>query len=197
MSDSIHVVDNFLPDELFPAFADVCMTSPVYRPCDFASYHEEADGSIHRYGEDLTPVESKSFAEVIMQCIIFGKDPIITRVNDIYLAHPLFFKKLEEYLNVKRWWMIRVNCTIGQPKQHIGAFHVDFDENLLLNHDQTTTSILYLNTNNGGTKFKETDEFVQSKKNRLVTFPTPTEHAGVWCTDAKLRYVLNMTYETK
>ena len=92
---------------------------------------------------------------------------------------------------------MRINCTVGQVKQHIGKYHVDFDKDLLANHDQTTTSILYLNTNNGGTKFKETDEFVQSKKNRLVSFPTNTYHAGVWSTDAKLRYVLNMTYETK
>ena len=57
-------------------------------------------------------------------------------------------------------------------------------------------SILYLNSNNGGTQFKD-DKFVQSKKNRLVTFPTDTYHAAVSSTDAKLRFVLNMNYETK
>ena len=67
----------------------------------------------------------------------------------------------------------------------------------------TKKSLWYNNSNivlkykNGGTKFKESGEFVQSKKNRLVKFPTPVCHAGVWATDAKLRYVLNMTYETK
>ena len=196
MSNSIQVVDNFLPDEIFYPFASVCMRHQSYVPRDYSAFEKEADGSIDRFGEDLTPVDQKSFAEIILQCVLYARFATDITVHDIYLYYPLFFRKLEEYLNVKRWILMRINCTMGQPKPYVGAYHVDFDEKNLDIHDQTTTSIFYLNTNNGGTQFKD-DKFVQSKKNRLVTFPTNTYHAGVWSTDAKLRYVLNMTYETK
>jgi hypothetical protein len=169
----------------------------MYTPADFTGLQSEADGSIDTFGEDLTPVDKKSFSQVMFQSVMFARDPSRCRVHDFYLSCPLFFRKLEEYLNVKRWWLIRVNCTVGQLKQQTGAFHNDFDKYTLENYDETTTSILYLNTNNGGTKFRDSDEFVQSKKNRLVTFPTSTFHAGVMSTNAKLRFVLNMNYETK
>ena len=39
------------------------------------------------------------------------------------------------------------------------------------------TSILYMNTNNGYTKF-ETGETVQSVENRLVTFSNHVQHTG-------------------
>ena len=55
-------------------------------------------------------------------------------------------------------------------------------------------AILYLNTNNGGTKFED-GTFVKSKANRVAIFPQHIKHAGVWCTDRKLRYVLNLNYE--
>ena len=144
MSSSIQVVDNFLPDDIFHPFSLVCMTNQIYVPGDFSGFRSEADGSIDTFGEHLTPVEEKSFAEVVFQCMLYAKSPSHSRVHDIYLCYPLFFKKLEEYLNVKRWWSMRINCTVGQVKQHIGKYHVDFDKDLLANHDQTTTSILSL-----------------------------------------------------
>ena len=41
----------------------------------------------------------------------------------------------------------------------------------------TLTSVLYMNTNNGYTKF-ETGEKVESVENRLVTFPNSLKHTG-------------------
>ena len=197
MSNSIQVVDNFLPDDLFYPFARSCMVSSIYGPADFTTVRSEADGSIDRFGEDLTPVEEKSFADTLFQSVIFSRDASQCKVNDFYLYYPLFFRKLEEMLNVKRWWVMRINCTIGQLEPYTGGFHRDFDEYTLDTYKDSTTSILYLNSNNGGTKFRDTDTFVESKRNRLVTFPTDTFHAAVSSTNAKLRFVLNMNYETK
>ena len=194
MTNDIQVVDNFLPDDVFIGFATMVMQSDIYQPCDYSTFFSESDGSISTFGENLTP--DKSLAELMFQAVIFGVTVSSATVHHLYLGSPVFFKKLEEHLNVKRWIVIRSNCTVGQAKPHTGTYHVDFFDRTLRNHDQTKTSILYLNTNNGGTKFRDSGQFVQSKKNRLVTFPTPTYHAGVWATDAKLRFVLNMTYET-
>ena len=57
----------------------------------------------------------------------------------------------------------------------------------------TTTSIYYLNTCNGGTIFKNGDK-VDQVGNRLVTFPSTTGHAGIMATDVKARFVVNINY---
>ena len=70
----------------------------------------------------------------------------------------------------------------------MSEFHVD-------NNSPTSyTCIFYLNSNNGGTRFKDSGELVQSQRNRLVKFPSYFEHAAVNTTDTKLRWVLNINY---
>lgn len=56
------------------------------------------------------------------------------------------------------------------------------------------TAILYLNTNNGYTKFKNGEQ-VQSVENRLVLFNGDMEHAGTTCTDKRYRAVFNLNFE--
>ena len=58
---------------------------------------------------------------------------------------------------------------------------------------QWTTSIYYVNTNNGYTKF-ETGEIVESVENRMVTFPSNIRHTGSSCSDEKIRVVINFNY---
>ena len=57
----------------------------------------------------------------------------------------------------------------------------------------TETAILYVNTNNGYTEFKDHQK-VDCLANRLVTFPTNTKHRGVGSTDTKQRVVINFNY---
>ena len=61
---------------------------------------------------------------------------------------------------------------------------------------QWTTSIFYVNTNNGYTKFEDGTK-VESVANRMVTFPTNMKHTGTSCTDEKMRIVINFTYFEK
>ena len=56
-----------------------------------------------------------------------------------------------------------------------------------------TTGIFYLNDNDGYTFFG-TGEEVESKANRLVTFPVNTPHSGTSCTNVQNRVVLNLNY---
>jgi len=58
---------------------------------------------------------------------------------------------------------------------------------------QLTTSIFYVNTNNGYTKFKDGTK-VESVANRLVSFPSDMKHKGTSCTDEKIRIVINFNY---
>ena len=59
--------------------------------------------------------------------------------------------------------------------------------------DMCTTAVLYLNSNNGYTKFDNGDT-VESVRNRLVSFPSKMFHTGTTCTNEKCRIVLNLNY---
>ena len=61
---------------------------------------------------------------------------------------------------------------------------------------EATTAILYLNDCNGGTELKVGDEikFIQSKENRVVKFPSQTDHRLRTSTDSDLRYIINFNY---
>ena len=56
-----------------------------------------------------------------------------------------------------------------------------------------TTSIFYMNTNNGYTEFKDGTK-VESIANRMVTFSANLKHRGTSCTDEKTRVVINFNY---
>ena len=56
-----------------------------------------------------------------------------------------------------------------------------------------TTSIFYVNTNNGYTKFEDGTK-VESVANRLLSFPANIKHTGTSCTDQKTRVVINFNY---
>jgi len=83
---------------------------------------------------------------------------------------------------------VSLNLTFATPNPYISEFHVD------TNAKNSRTCVYYLNSNNGGTKFKNSGEFVQSQRNRCVMFPSHLYHAAVNTTDTKLRWVLNINY---
>ena len=67
------------------------------------------------------------------------------------------------------------------------GWHIDYPD--------MTTSIFYINTNNGFTKFKNGKK-VKSVANRLVTFDSNLRHCGYSCTNEQVRVVVNFNYET-
>ena len=58
---------------------------------------------------------------------------------------------------------------------------------------QWTTSIFYVNSNNGYTVFEDGTK-VESVANRFVSFPANMKHKGTSCTDEKIRVVINFNY---
>ena len=70
------------------------------------------------------------------------------------------------------------------------GYHIDF----IKKPKDLYTSILYLNTNNGYTKFKK-GVIVNSLRNRLIKFPNEKEHTGSTnnC-EEPYRLVLNINY---
>ena len=100
---------------------------------------------------------------------------------------PYFYPLLNEMVS---GFLLRVslNLTFATPSPYVSEFHVDTEVS------NSLTCVYYLNSNNGGTQFKNSGEIVQSKRNRGVIFPSHLSHAAVNTTDTKLRWVLNINY---
>ena len=108
-----------------------------------------------------------------------------------------FFDKLfpiMEKLDVIALVRAKFNLENRTKEKIKSIFHIDmgpdFDQDII---KTWTTSILYVNTNNGYTEFED-GTVVESVANRLVSFPANTKHRGVTCTDEQVRVVLNLNY---
>lgn len=95
---------------------------------------------------------------------------------------------LLDKLNVDKLERAKVNYQYRERGITVQNYHIDFPN--------ITTAILYMNTNNGYTKFKNGD-ISPSVENTLVMFDSNLEHAGTTCTDAPFRVVLNLNFTIK
>ena len=66
-------------------------------------------------------------------------------------------------------------------------WHTDYNHN-------NWTSILYLNTTNGGTEFKDNVNFVKAEENKMVIFKCDTLHRPLLSNGFEKRYILNFNY---
>ena len=99
-----------------------------------------------------------------------------------------FIEPILNNINYKYLRRVKLNLIPQTNKIIEHPFHTDGDDNKL------TTSLLYLNDNNGYTKFKN-KKIIKSKRNRLVTFPSNMLHHGTSCSNKEFRIVLNIVYE--
>ena len=107
--------------------------------------------------------------------------------NHINLLDGLFKK-----LKVKQLIRVKLNLTTKTNSIIKFDFHRDVAETC-------KTAILYLNTNNGYTILRDIKDYsvetVPSVANRLIDFPSFTEHAGTTHTNCHYRMVLNINYK--
>ena len=108
--------------------------------------------------------------------------PFIERINPILkILNPISLIRIKANLITKT-----PNCVVN--KFHSDIDRIDSDKIKLL-----TTSIFYLNTNNGYTEFQDGTK-VESVANRILTFPANLKHRGTSCTDSNIRVVINFNY---
>ena len=89
-------------------------------------------------------------------------------------------------LGVKKLVRIKANLNTRTLFHRKTGWHYDFED--------MTTSILYLNTNNGWTAIKGYGK-VENVANRMVIFDSNLQHSGVTCTDQNRRVMINFNYE--
>ena len=118
---------------------------------------------------------------------MFYHDDMPSSVNFNNLT-PIF-----EIIQLMSLWRVKANLLTKTSNIVENSLHID--NNILSKEKlkQWTTSIVYMNTNNGYTKFEDGTK-VESVANRMVTFPANMKHTGTSCTDEKIRVVINFNY---
>ena len=103
------------------------------------------------------------------------------------------FTRLFDDMNIYSVQRVKINLLERKEKIMEHGLHIDIQDAPSF----ALTSILYMNTNNGYTKF-ETGEKVESVANRIVTFPNSLKHTGSTnnC-KAPYRCVINLGWISK
>ena len=103
-----------------------------------------------------------------------------TTSNFIKYMNPILNK-----LNAQKTVKVKLNLQTKKDKIYNHMFHIDVPN--------VTTSIFYINNNNGKTIFKNGEE-ISSVENRMVIFNSNLEHTGTSHTDTKRRVLINFNY---
>lgn len=109
-----------------------------------------------------------------------------------------YFDSLQPFLkvlNVKSLVCCRAFLTTYTGQKVNYGFHTDMEDIFKADDidKKIKVSVFYLNTNNGGTMF-ESGEFVESVRNRIVTFGIEESHAAVSTDNQSSRIVINFNY---
>ena len=124
-----------------------------------------------------------------MQFIHFFYERYSPLGDQISMLQPIF-QRLQPIAIFK----IKANIMPNQGKIIEHGYHHDVtDSEFHPIKDHMKTSILYMNTNNGFTKFED-GTIIESVANRFVTFPNHTEHTGTTTSDSDYRLVINFNY---
>ena len=157
-------------------------------------------------------LEQKDFDE--LQPLIMGNEfswyylPLIDYVDDVdkfQFNHEFYYTNaptspfleilvpIIDKIESMSLWRIKANLLTRTPNIIKNTFHVDALDLPEEKLNQWTTSIFYVNSNNGYTEFEDGTK-VESVANRMVIFPSNLEHTGTSCTDENTRVVINFNY---
>ena len=174
-NEKIKIEDNFLDQEEFDKLQDVMLgqfTFPWY------------------YNNFIDFEDVKDVIDNFMFTHMFYSNSIPTD-NSIQ-----FLSSIIKVLNPLVIFKIKANLQTRTPHINENEFHADIGGITKEQIKQWTTSIFYMNTNDGYTEFKNGTR-VKSVANRMLSFPTDMEHRGTSCTNENLRVVINFNYIKK
>ena len=174
VKNEIEVIDNFLPDYYFKQLQSTLLGEY------FWWYHNEYINC-----EDKDKNRKSQFIHILYDNVpeseYNGETTAYSLVRDS-------LNLINLKLNITRLYRIKANLT---PRSFFnrsgGGYHID-------GYDWSHTSIYYINTNNGYTKFKNGPK-IKSVENRMVIFPLNLEHQGYTCSDKLKRVVINLNYD--
>ena len=167
--NDIKIIDNFLDQKKFEKIQTTLFGQ------NFAWYYR---GQID-FKDELTDK---------FQFFHYFYSETIPTSTSLDLLNPIF-----EKIKLISLWRVKANLLTRTPNIVENSFHVDMLGVSEKKTKQWTTSIFYMNTNNGYTKFEDGTK-VESIANRMITFPSNMKHTGTSCTDEKIRVVINFNY---
>ena len=162
----IHVVDNFLSDNDFKVVQENLLYRITWKYEEFVDYQNEE-------GDNFQFTHS------------FFKN------NQIDSQHINLIKPILDKLRVKEYFRIKANLQTKTHKIQTNNFHTDITGNWGV--IPYTTSIFYVNSNDGYTVFEDGTK-VNSVANRICIFPHWMKHSGTTCTNANRRIALNLNF---
>ena len=169
----IEIIDNFLPDYYFKQLQSRLLGE--YMPWFHNEYILHTD-------------EGKNKTSQFMH-ILYDERPEYNGETPVYSLVRDSLNVIGQKLNITALYRIKANLRLRSFfNRSGGGYHTD-------GYDCSHTSIYYINTNNGYTKFKNNDK-VKSMENRMVIFPSHLEHQGYACSDKLKRVVINFNYDS-
>ena len=173
------IEDNFLDQNTFDGLQTLMIGKGEVKE-KFAWYY--SDGIDFKY-ESSDPLDYFNYMFVhVFYFRAFACSPLFGNME------PLLVK-----ISPMSLWRIKANLLTRTPNIIKNTFHVDILDLPEEKLKQWTTSIFYINTNNGYTEFEDGTK-VESIANRMVFFPSNVKHRGTSCTDEKTRVVINFNY---
>ena len=171
---SMKITDNFLDDEIFQQ-----LKSSIQSPLFDWNYVPMTDS----IDEDPTKSSGQFVHLAYSNCI-----PKTTFFNNLL---PILNR-----LDVTTLNRVKLNLQPRTTKIVKGLFHADLNGEMNEETMKTwTTSVYYINSNNGYTEF-QSGERIESKENRMVEFQSTTLHRGTTCTNEQTRVVINFNFLT-
>ena len=171
MKKHIDVYDNFLPDYYFKQLQSRLLGE--YMPW----FHNE-----YIIDEHIGKNKTSQFMHVF-----YHIRPEYNGETDCYSLVRDSLNLIRQKLNVTKLYRIKANLRPRSFFNRSSGYHTD-------PYDCSHTSIYYINTNNGYTKFKNGRK-IKSVENRMVVFPSNLEHQGYTCSDKLKRVVINFNYD--
>jgi hypothetical protein len=132
----------------------------------------------------MAPVITNNFKHFQHFHIFYMNQQINSNYYDLMLP---ILKLIDPFIILR----IKVNLIIRNEKIIEHGMHTDFGEKV--KDCKITTGILYINSNNGYTKF-ENGKKILSEENKFIEFDEKLMHTGTSCTDEPFRIVINFNY---
>jgi len=166
----MEITDDFIEEEVFKSIQQDLLGAFIWNYQDIVDIEGEREDTFqfcHSFIEGGV-TQPWAFIDVLQ--------PVLAKID------PLIFLR------------IKANILTKTPEVVENTFHVDHGDLSQEKLKQWTTSIFYMNTNNGYTEFEDGTK-VESIENRMLTFPSNLKHRGTSCTDKKIRVVINFNYQ--
>ena len=174
----IEIIDNFMPIEEFNTLVER-VSSPA-----FPWFRGKTVPSTHRSCDPI-------YDQVMLHVFYDSSLPFTPSQPYVNIMNDLLSK-----LNIEVLLRVQANFNPATHEHVVHGFHCDNEHLPAGVREHIKTAILYLNTNNGFTYFKDNDK-VENVANRLVRFPVDTMHASSTCSDTEGRLLINVCYITR